>query len=119
MRVAIPGLIPEASESKIYQQLIAEMGFAKHAVDGGYETIALHMKVIDETHSEFSVKTDPNTFTDLIASACVIAQATLLRNAAAVLGWTLDEAKIDQLISEASAINDAAAAAINEDAARS
>lgn len=45
----------------------------------------------------------------MVASACVIAQLDLLKRAATLFGWTIDEKKVDDLLEEARKLNQASA----------
>jgi len=42
----------------------------------------------------------------MIASACIIAQLELLKNAGNLFGWTLDAQKINDLLKEARELNE-------------
>ena len=52
---------------------------------------------------------DGRSGTDLIASACVIAQLELVKHAAPMFGWTLDTETIDALLTEARELNEVSA----------
>jgi hypothetical protein len=45
----------------------------------------------------------------LVASACVIAQLELLKLAAKLFGWTIDEQKVGEMLEEARGLNEASA----------
>ena len=83
---------------------------ARHAVEGSYWTVGLHLRSGDGAdHLAFHTKLEPGPFTDLIASACAIAQLELLKQAAAVFGWTIDIERIDALLTAARELNEASA----------
>jgi hypothetical protein len=107
-------LIPDESRSPetttIWQSLTAEMHMARRAVEGGYGTVVLHVKTSNEANRvDFHTKLEPGPFTDLIASACVIAQLELVKHAAPLFGWTLDIETIDALLTEARELNEVSA----------
>jgi hypothetical protein len=54
------------------------MQLAKDAANGTYATVGLHLKHEDADHSAFYTQVEPGAFTEMIASACVIAQLGLL-----------------------------------------
>ena len=79
---------------------------AETASQGGYGIVGLHIQVGTEQHG-FHTKRQPDSFTDMVTSACVMAQLELLKRAASVFGWDLDAARVDELIAEATAMNNA------------
>jgi hypothetical protein len=52
----------------------------------------------------FHTKRQPDSFTDMIASACVMAQLDLLKRGAILFDWGLNDTRIDELIAKATAI---------------
>jgi hypothetical protein len=106
----VPDDVRPPETTAIWHSLTAEMRMARHAVEGGYWTVGLHLRSGDGTdHLEFHTKLEPGPFTDLIVSACAIAQLELLKHAAAVFGWTIDIERIDALLTEARKLNEASA----------
>jgi hypothetical protein len=57
----------------------------------------------------FETGQKPGPFTDLIASASVIARLELLRRATPIFGWTIDIESVSALIAEAKELNEASA----------
>jgi hypothetical protein len=108
--LAVPDQLRTVESSEIWRSLTAEMQMARHAVDHSYGIAGLHMKPTDQTSTVgFETGQRPGPFTDLIASACVIAQLELLRHAAPIFGWTIDAESIDALITEAKELNETSA----------
>jgi hypothetical protein len=105
--IVIPDRLPDPEETGIYKSLLTEMRLAETASDGGYGIVGLHLQAGPEPG--FHTKRQPDSFTDLIASACVMAQLDLLKRAAILFDWSLDATRIDELIAKAITINDAAA----------
>src|SRR5205085_982304 len=101
--------LPDPELTSIYTSLTAEMRFANSVADATYAAVGFHIKRMDAEHQGFHVTLDPGAFTDLVASACVIAQLDLLRRAARLFGWTTDEERIDGLLAEARELNEASA----------
>jgi hypothetical protein len=98
-----------ATRCVIYTSLIQEIRFASGAVDGTYTAIGPHLKQEDAGHVSFYTQVEPAPFTEMIASACVIAQLELLKSAAYVLGWASNEHEIRRLLAEARELNEASA----------
>jgi hypothetical protein len=115
-RITIPDALPASEATAVYTSIIAEMRLADQASDGGYGIAGLHIQ-IDGEHPGFHTKREPDAFTEVIASACVMAALNLLKHAAAVFDWTLDTTTTDELITKATEINEAAA--LEQAAARS
>jgi len=114
--LAIPGQLRTVESSEIWRTLTTEMQMARHAAGHGYGMAGLHMKPADQTGTvAFDTGQRPGPFTDLIASACVIAQLELLRQAAPIFSWTIDAEAISGLIIEAKELNDRSAADIAHD----
>ena len=107
--IAIPEELPAPEGTAIFRSLNAEMRLANSVSKGGYGAIGFHVQATDPEHIGFHTKRQPDFFTDMIASACVIAQLDLLKRAANLLSWSLDLDKIDKLIVQAIVINNAAA----------
>jgi hypothetical protein len=85
------------------------MRLANNVIDGTFAATWPHLKQDDDDHAGFYTQVDPGPFTEMIASACVIAQLELLKNAAKLFGWTLDTQKINDLLKEARELNEASA----------
>ena len=68
-----------------------------------------HLKHHDDDHAAFYTQVDPGPFTEMIASACVIAQLELLKSAAKYSAGPLDEQKANELMTEARELNEASA----------
>ncbi len=107
--IAIPDVLPDPEDSAIYRSLTTEMRLAKGASEGRYETVGLHVQAADAERPGFHTKRQPDSFTDLIATACVMAQLDLLKRAASLFNWSLDVTRIDELIAKATTVNNAAA----------
>jgi hypothetical protein len=58
---------------------------------------------------DFHTTLEPGPFTDLIASACVIAQLRLLQHAAEFFGWTIEAETVEELLLRAREVNSAVA----------
>ena len=84
------------------------MRLADRASDGGYSIAGLHIQV-DGSQLGFHTKRQPDTFTEMITSACVMAMLNMLKHAATIFDWSLDIATTDELIAKATEINEAAA----------
>ena len=111
--IMIPGDIPLADDSVVCRSLTVEMRLAARVINGTYAATWPHLKQHDDDHAGFYIQVDPGPFTEMIASACVIAQLELLKNAAKVFDWPLDTQKVDDLLKEARELNDASANAQN------
>jgi hypothetical protein len=108
--LSIPDDVRPPETTAIWHSLTAEMRMARHAAEGGYWTVGLHLRSgKGADHLEFRTKLEPGAFTDLIASACAIAQLELLKHAAAVFDWTLDVERINVSLTEARKLNEASA----------
>ena len=107
--ISIPDELPAPDASEIYASLTQEMQFAKYAANGTYATTGLHLKHEDADHGAFYTQVEPSPFTEMIASACVIAQLDLLKSAAKVLSWAIDEQQVHKLLAEARELNEASA----------
>jgi hypothetical protein len=101
----------------VWQSLVSELGFARDVSTGSYTTVGFHLERPDPDTWGFHTKLEPGPFTDLIASASVMAQLRLLQHAADFFGWTIETEKVDDLLARASEINTQATRAV-EDRAR-
>ena len=107
--ITIPDELPEPEASAIYGSLALEMRLAQSTVNGTYAAVGLHVKRPDAEHADFHTRLEPGPFTEMVASACVIAQLDLLKRGAMLFGWTIDAQKIDDLLEEARELNQASA----------
>ncbi len=107
--ITIPDELPEPEASAIYGSLAFEMRLAQSTVNGTYAAVGLHVKQSDAEHADFRTRLEPGPFTEMVASASVIAQLDLLKRGAKLLGWTVDEQKIDDLLEAARGLNQASA----------
>jgi hypothetical protein len=106
----VPDDVRPPETTAIWHSLTAEMRMARSAVEGGYWTVGPHLRSGDGAdHLAFHTKIEPGPFTDLIASACAIAQLELLKQAASVFGWTIHVERIDALLTAARELNEASA----------
>lgn len=105
--VTVPGELPAPDASAIHVSLRGEMQLARGVVDGTYAATLPHLKHQDADHSAFYTQVEPGPFTELIASACVIAQLELLKSAARLLSWPIDQQEIHGLLVEARELNEA------------
>jgi hypothetical protein len=107
-RITVPDTLPDPEGTAVYRSISDEMRLAERASDGGYSIAGLHVQV-DGDQAGFHTKRQPDAFTEMIASACVMVMLSMLKHAAAVFSWSLDTTKADELITKATEINDAAA----------
>jgi hypothetical protein len=107
--ITIPDELAEPETSAIYASLTAEMRLAHGAVNGTYTVAGLHVRRPDAEHVGFHTQLEPGSFTEMVASACVIAQLDLLKRGAKLFGWTIDENNVDNLLEEARELNEASA----------
>lgn len=107
--LAVPDQLPTVESSRIWRSLTAEMQMAQRAAGHSFGIVGLHMKPVNASTLGFETGQGPGPFTDLIASACVIAQLELLRHAAQIFGWTIGTDTINTLITEARELNEASA----------
>ena len=110
--ITVPEDIPPANDSAVYRSLTLEMRLADNVINGSYAATWPHLKQHDD-HTGFHTQVDPGPFTEMMASACVIAQLELLKNAAKIFGWPLDMHKADDLLQNARELNEASASAGN------
>lgn len=109
--ITVPEQLAEPEKTAIYASLKAEMQLAQSAVNGTYSAVAFHVERADDEHLGFHTRLEPGALTELVASACVIAQLELLKQAAKVLGWGIDETKLNDLLATARELNEASARA--------
>ena len=105
--IAIPDTLPDPGSTAIHRSLNDEMHLARSTSEGSYAIVGLHVQAGAE-QSGFHTKREPDSFTDLITTACVMAQLDLLKRAASLFDWILDVTRVDELIAKATAINNAA-----------
>ncbi len=107
----IPASLPSAEDTTIWRALAAEMQLTQAMATSGLRAAGLHViynSAADQ--ADFRTRLQPGPLTDLVISACVIAQLNLLKHAAPVFRWTVDRDRIDALLAEAADINEASAA---------
>jgi hypothetical protein len=86
------------------------MLLARRAINGSYLIAGLHVKPGHGANSaDFHTRMESGPLTDLIASACVIAQLDLLQHAGPVFGWTIETSTLESLLAEARQLNQASA----------
>ena len=107
--LVIPDELAGAETSAVYVSLAAEMALAQSVIDVTYGTIGLHVKLADDQHFGFNTHLEPGHFSEMVASACVIAQLELLKMAAKLFGWTIDESQLDALLRDARELNETSA----------
>jgi hypothetical protein len=106
----VPGAVPPAESTAIWRSLSSEMLLAERAINGSYLIAGLHVKPgRSDNSADFHTRVESGPLTDLIASACVIAQLELLRHAAPVFGWTAETSTLESLLDEARQLNGASA----------
>ncbi len=80
------------------------MLLAQRAINGSYLIAGLHVKLgHSDKSADFRTRLESGPLTDLVASACVIAQLDLLQHAAPVFGWTVETSTLENLLDEAGA----------------
>lgn len=107
--VTVPDDLSAPETSTIFRSLELEMRLATSAANGTYAAAALHVKRPGAEYFDFHTQLEPGPFTEMIASACVLAQITLLGHAASIFGWTVDQPKVDDLLQKARTLNESAA----------
>ena len=106
----VPEGAPLAENTAIWQSLSVEMLLAQRAISSSYLMAGLHVKPGPSDNSaDFHTRVESGPLTDLIKSACVIAQLDLLQHAAPVFGWTVETSTIENLLAEARQLNEASA----------
>jgi hypothetical protein len=88
--ISVPDGLPDPETTTVWQSLTTEMEFARAVCSGSYSMVEFHLDRADAEHWAFHTKLEPGAFTDLIGSACVIAQLCLLQRGAEFFGWTLE-----------------------------
>lgn len=107
--IAIPDDVVSPEASDIWQEFAAELWISNEVAVAGYGHAMMHLVSLAPDRMRFSTKTEEGHLSDLIASACVIAMLDLVRHAATILGWTVNEDQLDQLDTEAHLLNSTAA----------
>ena len=87
--IAIPDTLPYPESTAIYRSLNDEMRLARSTSEGRYAIVGLHIQAGAEQPG-FHTKRPPDSFTDMITTACVMAQLDLLKRAASLFDWSLD-----------------------------
>ena len=105
--IAIPDTLPDPESTAIYRSLHDEMHLARSTSEGSYAIVGLHIQAGAE-QSSFYTKRQPDSFTDMITTACVMAQLDLLKRSASLFDWSLDVTRVDELIAKATAMNNTA-----------
>jgi hypothetical protein len=107
MGLSVPSSVRTVEGSSIWRSLTTEMQMSDLVVEASYGVSGLHVTPNEETNTiGFNVQLEPGPFTDLIASACAMAQLDLLKHAAPVFGWTVNAETLDELLAEAKQINE-------------
>jgi hypothetical protein len=107
--IAIPDDLPESEGTDVFKSLRAEMQMADSAVNGGFRSADLHVTPGESGQVEFHTQLKPGPFTEMVASAFVIAQLELLRAAAKFFGWTLESSALGDLLGRARHLNETSA----------
>ena len=107
--ITIPDELPAPDASVIHISLTHEMRLAKGVINGTFAAIWPHLRREDADHAGFNTQVEPGPFTEMIASACVIAQLELLRNGSSLYGWAIDQQKIGMLLDQARELNEESA----------
>lgn len=107
--IQIPDEVTGPETGAIYTSLAAEMKLAQSTVNGTYAAVGLHVVQADADHFQFHTRLDSGPLTEMIASACVIAQLELLKRSVTLFGWTIDEVSVDALLEEARELNEVSA----------
>jgi hypothetical protein len=106
----IPASLPPAEGTAIWRVLAAEMQLAQTLAESSLRAAGLHVSYGGGAdRADFRTRLQPGPLTDLITSACVIAQLQQLKHAAPVFGWTIDADRINTLLAGASDLNKASA----------
>jgi hypothetical protein len=108
--LSIPENLQPVEDSAIWQTLTAEIQMSDSVSKGSYAAAGLHVTPdLERDTVNFKVYVKPGSFTDLIASACAIAQLELLNHAAPMFGWVIDTRTFVDLLTEAKQINESSA----------
>lgn len=86
----------------------------RDVIEVRYGIVGKHLKKIDDEHLEFHTRLEPDSYADLIASACVIAQLDLLRGSAILFELDIDTALVTELAARAFKLNAASAAILGK-----
>jgi hypothetical protein len=105
--IAVPDILPDPESTAIYRSLNNEMHLARSSSEASYVIVGLHIQAGTEQPG-FHTKRQPDSFTDMITTACVMAQLSLLKRASSLFDWSLDAARVDELIAKATMMNNAA-----------
>jgi hypothetical protein len=107
--LTVPSQLADPESSFIYRSLAVEMNFAKWAANGAYGAAGLHVRRVESRKAGFHTKLSPGPLSDLVGSAAVIAMLCLLGHASSLFDWTVDQDRMDRLLSEARELNESAA----------
>jgi hypothetical protein len=111
--IAVPDDLLNIEASTIYSGLSVEMILAENLTSGSYPTL-LHTTRPDSQHAQFHTHVEPGPFTEMVASACVMACLEMLKRASSLFEWTPDAASVEGLLLKARDLNERSA---SEDAA--
>jgi hypothetical protein len=107
--VAPAEALPDPQDTAVYRGLGAEMALAAGLIEGTYGVLAQHLSTDTAGLTSFRTHLEPGPFTDMVASAAVIAAMTLLQHAAALFGWKLDGDAVGELLGESRELNEESA----------
>ncbi len=113
--IVVPEALPGPETTTVWHSLRAEMELARGVWGGSYATAELHVKRPEGEPWRFHTRLESSPLTDLIASACVVAQLRLLQGASEFFGWTIEAEKVDELLARAQELNEASANPEEED----
>ncbi len=105
----IPDALEDPTLSAIYSELKWEMQLATGTSDGAFSTAGLHVVEHSPGHFGFHTRLDPGPLTEMIASACVIAQLRILKRASRLFDLEIDDGLIEHVIDQAMVLNAGAA----------
>ncbi len=108
--VTVPPLLQDVTSTSIYRSLTAEMGLAAEGSAGLYLSATLHSTASSDGEVTFELTQPPGPFTDMVATAAVIAMLELLRHAAELFGWSGPPGEVDDVLGRARALNESSAA---------
>jgi hypothetical protein len=106
--ITVPSELAIPHGTRVWQSLGHEMRLADHVANVSFAAIGLHVEGSGGLIG-FNTRLKPSPLTDLVASACVMAQLTLLKEAARVFDWSIEDEAIDSLYARAQTLNDASA----------
>lgn len=95
--ITIPDELPEYEASSIFATLKFEMDLAKTTVSGSYAPVGFHVVREGGERDGYHTQLEAGPLTEMIASACVIAELNLLRCAAQLFEWDLEE-NLDEIV---------------------